>query len=171
MSRLDRLWAAWRSDYVTGVTSDREPRENERECVFCAILEGERPDQEGNIVFRGEYCVVILNAYPYTSGHVLVMPNRHVSDLDQLNEAEGAELWSLLTKSVTALKTAYSPEGVNVGANIGRAAGAGIPAHLHLHALPRWIGDTNFMTSVAEVRVMPESLGVSLQRLRDAWPA
>lgn len=166
MSGLDRLWAAWRSEYVAVADG-----QNAVECVFCAILGGDLPGEEGNVVFRGERCAVILNAYPYTSGHVLVMPVRHVSDLDQLTEEEGVELWSLTTKSAAALKSAYGPEGLNLGANIGRAAGAGIPAHLHLHALPRWTGDTNFMTSVAEARVLPESLAVSLKRLRDAWPA
>ena len=166
MSGLDRLWAAWRSEYVTGADET-----NAAGCVFCAILGGDLPDQEGNVVFRGEQCAVVLNAYPYTSGHVLVMPVRHVSEFEQLTEEESAELWALTTKSVAALKAAYGPEGFNVGANIGRAAGAGIPAHLHLHALPRWTGDTNFMTAVAEARVMPESLAVSLKRLRDAWPA
>lgn len=166
MSGLDRLWAAWRSEYVTEADD-----KNAIECVFCAILAGDLPEQECYVVHRGEHCAVILNAYPYTSGHVLVMPIRHASELEQLEEHEAVELWSLMTRSVVAMKAAYKPEGVNIGANMGRAAGAGIPAHLHLHALPRWTGDTNFMTSVAEVRVMPESLGVSLQRLRDAWPA
>ena len=112
----------------------------------------------------------MLNAYPYASGHLLVTPVRHLGDLDELTAAESGALWQATTAAVRALTTAYGPDGVNMGANLGRAAGAGIPAHLHLHVVPRWSGDTNFMTSVAGVRVMPESLLASWERLHAAWP-
>jgi ATP adenylyltransferase len=163
---LDRLWAAWRGEYVAGADEA-----NAGGCVFCAILESGKPDSETHIVWRGAHCFAILNAFPYTSGHLLVMPQRHVSELEALTLEETAELWAGVTTAVVALKAAYSPEGVNIGANMGRAAGAGIPAHFHVHALPRWVGDTNFMTSVAELRVMPEALSTTWERLRAAWPA
>ena len=163
---LDRLWAAWRSEYVGGADEA-----NAAGCVFCSILSSDLGDEEARIVWRGRHCFAILNAYPYTSGHVLVMPLRHVSDLEALTLDETAELWAAVTTTVVTLKGAYSPEGINIGANIGRAAGAGIPAHFHVHALPRWTGDTNFMTSVAEARVMPEGLDVTWHKLRSAWPS
>jgi ATP adenylyltransferase len=162
---LDRLWAAWRSEYVGGADEA-----NQGGCVFCALLESGRPDEETRIVWRGAHCFAILNAYPYTTGHLLIMPLRHVSDLEALTPEEAAELWATVTTAVVALKAAYGPEGVNLGANIGRAAGAGIPAHFHVHALPRWTGDTNFMTSVAESRVMPEGLDVTWSKLTAVWP-
>jgi diadenosine tetraphosphate (Ap4A) HIT family hydrolase len=114
--------------------------------------------------------VAILNAYPYTSGHLMVMPVRHTADLETLAPGEAAALMEGLQAGVSALKAAYRPDGVNVGANLGKAAGAGVPGHLHLHALPRWTGDTNFMTTVAETRVLPEALSVSDEKLRASWP-
>ena len=171
---LERLWAGWRSDYIAGVTADEtSPPEADRDeamCVFCRILASDAPDAETYVVWRGERAAVILNAYPYTSGHVLALPVRHVSELEDLDADEAVALWGAVTDSVRALKAAYRPEGINVGANIGRGAGAGIPGHFHVHALPRWAGDTNFMTSVAETRVMPETLSVTWDRIRTAWP-
>jgi ATP adenylyltransferase len=111
-----------------------------------------------------------MNAYPYASGHVLVLPLRHVGPMAELTAGESAELWSATQDSVTAIEKAFDPDGLNMGANLGRAAGAGLPGHLHLHVLPRWSGDTNFMTSVAETRVLPETLQLSWKRLTDAWP-
>ena len=141
------------------------------DCVFCAILASGEPDERTHVVWQGETCVAILNAYPYTSGHLMVMPRRHESELEGLEAGEAAELWPAVTAAVRAIKAAYSPDGLNVGANLGQAGGAGIPGHAHVHVLPRWGGDTNFMTSVAGVRVMPESLDDSWQKLRSAWPA
>jgi len=165
---LDRLWAGWRSEYIEGVTND--DRGDHEGCVFCRILGSGAPDEETFVVWRGERVAVILNAYPYTSGHVLVLPIRHGSDLEDLDAEESAALWAAVTDAVRALKSAYQPEGINVGANIGRGAGAGIPGHFHVHALPRWAGDTNFMTTVAETRVMPETLSATWRKLRAAWP-
>jgi ATP adenylyltransferase len=121
------------------------------------------------VLWRGERTFAVLNAYPYASGHLMVMPVRHVRSMAELDEEEGIELWSALRSGVAALEGAYGPEGVNIGANLGRAAGAGIPRHLHLHAVPRWIGDTNFMTAVANVRVLPETLADSWKRLHAVW--
>jgi len=111
-----------------------------------------------------------MNAYPYASGHVLVLPLRHAGTLGGLTADESAELWSATLQAVSTIETAYEPDGLNMGANLGRAAGAGLPSHVHLHVLPRWSGDTNFMTSVAEARVMPETLQLSWKKLTDAWP-
>ena len=111
-----------------------------------------------------------MNAYPYASGHVLVLPLRHTGSLAELTAEESAELWSATQASVAAIEAAYEPDALNMGANLGRAAGAGLPSHVHLHVLPRWSGDTNFMTAVAGTRVMPETLQLSWKRLTDAWP-
>jgi ATP adenylyltransferase len=169
LSALDRLWAGWRSSYIEGVTKpDAEPGE----CVFCAILASGMSDEETFVVWRheGGGAVALLNAYPYGSGHLMIMPTRHVPSPEDLAPDEAASLWQGVTEAVRALRAAYRPEGLNIGANLGRAAGAGIPDHLHVHALPRWGGDTNFMTAVAEVRVLPEPLSTSYRKIRDAWP-
>jgi ATP adenylyltransferase len=140
--------------------------------VFCAILAAGLPDEETHVVHRDPTGQVfaILNAYPYATGHLLVMPTRHAGRLSDLEDAESVAVWRVLQAAVVALEVAYDPDGMNLGANLGRAAGAGIPGHLHLHALPRWVGDTNFMTSVAEARVLPEPLAVTAAKLRRAWP-
>ena len=156
---LERIWAGWRSEYVTGATS-------EDGCVLCRVLA-----EDAYVVWRGGLCAAVLNAYPYTSGHLMVMPLRHVGELDQLDDDEGDELFAAARKAVAAVKGAYEPGGFNLGANLGRAGGAGIPGHLHLHVLPRWNGDTNFMTAVAETRVLPESLPTTWKKLKDAWPS
>jgi ATP adenylyltransferase len=140
-------------------------------CVFCRILASGEDDERTHIVWRGEVVFGILNAYPYTSGHLMVMPYRHVGSLDELTTDEGAALWRAMVDAESALRAAYSPEGVNIGINLGRAAGAGVLGHLHVHAVPRWLGDSNFMTSVAETRVLPESLDVSADKIRKAWPS
>jgi diadenosine tetraphosphate (Ap4A) HIT family hydrolase len=140
--------------------------------VFALILSTDASpasDELNHIVHRGKYCIAILNAYPYTSGHCMVMPVRHVGTLLDLRAEEAAELWGFVTHATGALNVAYAPEGINVGANLGRAAGAGIPGHLHVHLVPRWNGDTNFMTAIAETRVIPEGLATSWRKLHDAW--
>ncbi|MDQ3107807.1 MAG: HIT domain-containing protein [Actinomycetota bacterium] len=163
---LERLWAGWRTEYVS---SAGEAGPGDAGCVFCRILTSGEPDESTGVVWRGEGVVAILNAYPYTSGHLMVMPTRHVGELEDLG-ADASEVWSAVTAGVRALKAAYQPEGINVGANLGRAAGAGVPGHFHVHLLPRWNGDTNFMTSVAETRVLPESLDATWAKLRTSWP-
>ncbi len=120
---------------------------------------------------RDEATFAVLNAYPYTSGHVMVAPVRHEAELDGLDDAEARSLMAMMQRATTAVRAAYTPEGMNVGLNIGRAGGAGVPGHLHVHVLPRWAGDTNFMTSVAETRVLPEPLAATLEKLRAAWPS
>jgi ATP adenylyltransferase len=164
---LERLWAGWRTEYVSSA-GDSGPADDG--CVFCRILASGEPDEATKVVWRGDGVVALLNAYPYTSGHLMVMPTRHVGEIEDLTDDEAAELWPAVTRAVRALKEAYRPEGINVGANLGRAAGAGVPGHFHVHLLPRWNGDTNFMTTVAETRVLPESLDATWEKLRSAWP-
>ena len=170
MSGLDHLWAGWRSAYLDEVTASDGPVVAGPGSLFEGILGSGLPDDETYIVHRGPTCFVVLNAYPYTNGHVLVLPNRAVPELEGLTEDEHTELWGLVRTSVGAIREAYRCDGVNVGMNLGRAAGAGVPDHLHVHVLPRWNGDTNFMTAVAEVRVLTESLRESYDKLRAAWP-
>ena len=168
MTSLERLWAGWRTPYVEQAGVDP----GDDGCVFCAILTGGLPDQETHVVWRhpAGLAAAILNAYPYTSGHLMVMPTRHVGDIEDLSSDEMQAVWDGVRQAVQALKRAYHPDGLNLGANLGRSAGAGIPDHVHLHVLPRWQGDTNFMTSVADTRVLPEALPVSAAKVRAAWP-
>ena len=164
---MERLWAGWRSSYVAAAGNGALAGEGS---IFRRILDTGLPDEETHVVWRGETCFAILNAFPYTSGHVLVMPYREVGELEDLTPGEATELWSAVRDAVVTLKAAYGPQGVNVGLNLGEAAGAGIPSHLHVHVLPRWNADSNFMTAVAEARVLPEALGDTWRKLRDAWP-
>jgi ATP adenylyltransferase len=172
---LDHLWAGWRGDYVrstgsTHETDDQNADEPSDPCIFCRIAASGPPSPENGVLWVGAHTFAVLNAYPYASGHLMVLPIRHVGSLAELTEVEGTEMWSGLGSAVTALQTAYGPEGMNLGANLGQAAGAGIPRHLHFHAVPRWLGDTNFMTAVAGTRVLPETLTATWQHLRAAWP-
>lgn len=182
---LERLWAGWRAQYV-GLVSGEEgdlgvaqvagsgvPAGDEAlsGCVFCAIAGSAAPDEERFVVWSSETVLAVLNAYPYTSGHVLVMPRRHVRELAELSAAEAGDLWDAVRDGVAAVRRAYEPEGLNLGVNLGRAAGAGIPAHLHVHVVPRWTGDTSFMTATAGVRVLPEALSVTWKRVHEAWAA
>lgn len=175
MTRLDRLWAGWRTSYMDEVTADGNAGMPSGDgSVFTRILRaveaGELTDETANIVHRGSAAFAILNAYPYGTGHLLVMPFREVGALDELTPEESADVWRLVNESVVAVKAAYRPEGVNVGFNLGRAAGAGVPTHIHGHVLPRWDADSNFMTTVAEARVLPEPLSITWQKLTAAWP-
>ena len=162
---LERLWAGWRSTYIEGVAI-QPPTDD---CLFCRLLAMD--PEEALVLQRNELVFAVLNAYPYTSGHLMVAPVRHEGALSRLSRAEAGALMMMTQDATVALERAYTPDGVNVGANLGRAAGAGIPGHVHMHALPRWVGDTNFMTSVAEARVLPEPLGVTWKKLKGAWPA
>ncbi|GIU83652.1 MAG: hydrolase [Acidimicrobiales bacterium] len=168
MTGLEHLWATWRAAYVSGESDAAVPDGDGS--LFERILGSGRTDEEILVVHRGRLCVVMLNRFPYTSGHLMVMPKRAVAELEDLDPDEAAELWDLVRRAVVALKTAYSPDGVNIGMNLGRAAGAGVSEHLHVHVLPRWLGDTNFMTTVSGTRVLPEALDVTWRKVRDAWP-
>ena len=154
---MDRIWSPWRNAYVT--RTEEPPG-----CVFCIArtLDGEQQ----LIVHEGKLAYVILNKFPYNGGHLMVVPHRHVAHLAGLEDAELTEIAKLTQLSERVLTAAYSPQGINVGMNLGRPAGAGIVDHLHIHLVPRWNGDTNFMTVVGEVRVLPEELPSTAQRLR-----
>ncbi|MDE3085343.1 MAG: HIT domain-containing protein [Acidobacteriota bacterium] len=167
---LEHLWAGWRLDYVQRAGAE-ERAGAPGECVFCRIAASGPPSADNGVVWRDERVFVVLNAYPYASGHLLVLPVRHVGDLHELDPAESAAMWGATLDAMAALGAAYDPDGMNMGANLGRAAGAGIPRHVHLHVVPRWSGDTNFMTTVGGVRVLPEALAQSWEKLEGAWPA
>lgn len=173
---LERLWAGWRNAYVSGAVDgppDDAPDlsvDDPVRCVFCRIAASGPASPDNGVLWVGATVMVVLNAYPYASGHLMAVPLRHVRSLDDLGDEESGELWAATRLAVAAQEAAYRPEGVNLGANLGEAAGAGIPRHLHLHAVPRWKGDTNFMTAVADTRVLPETLASSWERLTAVWP-
>ncbi len=167
---LDRLWAGWRMPYIGRDDDKRAMEIPEGLSLFEGIEQADLPDEETYVVWRGERCFALLNAYPYTSGHLMVLPKRAVAELESLESDEYDELFAAVRSAVVALKVAYSPHGVNVGINLGEGSGAGVPNHLHVHVLPRWTGDANFMTTVAEARVLPEALPDVWRRLTEAWP-
>jgi ATP adenylyltransferase len=164
---LDRLWAGWRATYINEVATQRPPEDDDG-CLFERLAAADAA--EALVLARTERAFAVMNAYPYTSGHLMVAPIRHVATLAGLDRADAHELMSLTQDATAAVQAAYDPQGINVGVNIGRAAGAGIPGHVHVHVLPRWNGDTNFMTAVAEARVLPEALTASYDKLLAAWP-
>ena len=149
----ERLWAPWRYDYVTS------PGDGNEGCVFCGIGESDTSmDRENLVLHRGEYAFVVLNRYPYINGHLMIVPFRHVPDLSSLESVERTEIMELALQAEKALKQGMKCQGINGGWNIGSAGGAGIPGHFHLHMLPRWNGDTNFMSTVGAIRVVSQSL-------------
>jgi ATP adenylyltransferase len=158
---MDYVWSPWRYAYIAQA-NDKQP-----ECIFCDALV-RKDDTETLIAFRGKNVFVILNRYPYTSGHVMIVPYAHVAELGLCNGETRAEMMELATRVEQAFKADYKPDGINLGMNLGKAAGAGVTGHLHLHALPRWFGDTNFMTVAAETRVHPEELRVTYERMKKA---
>ncbi len=157
------LWAPWRLEYI--VQADELPG-----CILCAEAAGELPEADSLLVHRGSCALALLNKYPYSSGHLMAAPLRHVGSLGELTDEEALELHRLAVAGVEALTAVYAPDGFNLGWNLGRAAGAGITDHVHLHIVPRWSGDTNFMPVLADVKVLPEHLLETRDRLRAAWP-
>jgi ATP adenylyltransferase len=164
---LERFAAAWREAYITEAT-ERERRGDDAECVFCALAR-EEPSADSGVIARSARSYVCLNAFPYGSGHLLVLPAAHLGTLEELDGSGADDLFAMLRRASAALRRAYEPDGLNVGFNLGRAAGAGIPGHLHAHVLPRWSGDTNFMTAIGETRVLPESLASTWAKVHAAW--
>ena len=160
---MDTLWSPWRHEYIASASKSSEGKQ---ECVFCALRDASEHDESNYVVYRAEHCFVTLNIYPYTSGHLLVIPYEHAGDLDAASKEATNELMDLLKRCQTALRAAYEPEGINVGMNLGKAAGAGVADHIHFHILPRWFGDTNFMTAVGSTRVIPEDLATTYQKIR-----
>ena len=170
-TEMERLWAGWRLPYIAaGGEHESVAPPRAGQSLFEGIEQSGLDDDVTYVLWRGEHCFALLNAYPYSSGHLMVLPRRAVPELEDLTADEHVELFAGVRDGVVALKAAYSPDGVNVGINLGRGAGAGVPDHLHVHCVPRWSGDTNFMTSIAEARVLPESLRDSWERLVAAWP-
>ncbi|MDE3153627.1 MAG: HIT domain-containing protein [Acidobacteriota bacterium] len=154
---MERLWSPWRLAYVTGTSTSHG-------CIFCEAPHQDGPDSL--VVFRGAACFVILNLFPYNSGHLMVVPNRHIGTLTEATAPELTELMRLTRRAEMAITEAYRPQGMNVGINLGRPAGAGIVDHVHVHVVPRWTGDTNFMSVVGDVRVLPEEPIATAGRLR-----
>ena len=154
------LWAPWRLEYVTH--ADEQPG-----CVFCAEAAGEV--EESLVVHRGERAFVVLNKFPYSSGHLLVAPLAHVGELADVGDETALEVHRLALRAIEALRAVYSPDGFNLGWNLGRVAGAGIADHVHLHVVPRWSGDTSFMPVLGDVKVLPEHLHATRERVTGAW--
>lgn len=161
---MERLWAPWRMAYIGGTSGGGESK---GDCIFC-VKPGESDDAANLIVHRGRSCFVILNAYPYNNGHLMIVPYRHLSRLSELSDEENTELLALAARMCETLGDTSGPDGYNIGMNLGSVAGAGIADHLHLHLVPRWNGDTNFMPVLADVKVMPESLDQVYAKLTQA---
>jgi len=159
---MDYLWTPWRYQYMKEAASGAQP-----DCIFCDAA-ARTDDSETLVVYRGKKAFIILNRYPYTSGHVMIVPYAHVADLSAADPDALSEMMRLAQRVETIYGNTYKPDGMNLGMNLGRAAGAGVAGHLHLHVLPRWIGDSNFMTVTGETRVHPEDLKTTYQRLRAA---
>lgn len=160
---VDYLWTPWRYAYITGA----QPDSFDGECLFCS-RQAASDDKRSLIVHRGKHSFVILNAYPYTSGHVMVVPDAHVDSLEKLSAEAAAEVMHLSQRMEGVLRKLYRPDGLNLGMNIGKAAGAGIAGHIHMHVLPRWVADANFMSVVGETRMLPETLDVTWDRISKA---
>ena len=184
---MDILWTPWRYRYVStvdtatrqGVPSELAAWPGDTGCVFCNLLEASayavaaglpaaNADRAANIVARGDKCFICLNAYPYNSGHVMILPYAHIAELGKLEPAEAQEMMAMAQRLERTLRKVYLPDGINLGMNLGKAAGAGVTGHVHMHMLPRWSGDTNFMTVIGETRVLPEPLEVTWERLHTA---
>ncbi|MFM7771493.1 MAG: HIT family protein [Acidimicrobiaceae bacterium] len=163
---LERIWNGWRADYVV---HGQGAQKKSDKSVFTQILDSGMSDEQCYIVHRGERVFAIMNAFPYTSGHLLVVPYREVAELEDLSHDETSELWATVTTGVKVLKSVYKPEAMNVGINLGAAAGGSIAQHLHVHIVGRWGGDTNFMVATANTKILPEALDVSADRIRKAW--
>ena len=188
LNRMDYLWTPWRYPYL--VDADPQGRKGvpkalaawtgDCHCVFCNLIAATRfavehggsavdADRAANIVWRGEHSFIVLNAFPYSSGHVMIVPYAHQETLASLDPAVAAEIMTLAQRTDGVLRQVYTPDGINMGLNLGKAAGAGVAGHLHMHVLPRWLGDSNFMTVIAETRVLPETLETTWQRLREGF--
>jgi len=156
---MDYLWTPWRYAYVTG--ADRTTG-----CIFCDAPK--ETDEKAHIVYRGTDCYIILNTYPYTNGHVMIVPYAHLDELQKLPSPAAAEMMTLTQRMEVVLRSLYRPDGINLGMNIGKAAGAGVAGHIHMHILPRWVADANFASVIGETRVLPEALEVTWRRIRQA---
>lgn len=158
---MDVLWSPWRYDYITAGSNAEISG-----CVFCDILNSSASDEERFILKRAEFNFVILNIYPYTSGHLMVVPYGHLDSIDKAEKAATDEMMDLVKAAQTAISDVYTPDGINLGMNLGKAAGAGVAGHYHMHLLPRWIGDVNFMTAIGQTRTIPETLAATYEKLK-----
>ncbi|MBK8301912.1 MAG: HIT domain-containing protein [Chloracidobacterium sp.] len=161
---MDVLWSPWRYDYITGGGVTKPAG-----CVFCQILINSASDEENFILHRAEFNFVILNIYPYTTGHLMVLPYAHLSGPATADKQTTDEMMDLVKTAQSALTDIYSPDGINLGMNLGKAAGAGVADHYHMHILPRWIGDVNFMTAIGQTRTLPETLPETYKKLKDKF--
>jgi ATP adenylyltransferase len=158
---MKRLWAPWRMEYISG-----EPRPG---CLFCRVIDHPEDKDADLVVWRPDDAIVIMNKFPYNPGHTIVAPKVHVPSLENLDDDQTTHLMRAVRRTIAVLRSTLTPDGFNVGANIGRAAGAGIPDHVHLHVVPRWDGDTNFMAVIDDVKVVPEALAQTAAKLREAF--
>lgn len=158
---MKRIWSPWRAQFI-------QSKEKPAGCIFCDAVK-KQDGAENLIIARSKLGFVILNRYPYTSGHVMVVPFQHVPSYEELDQPTRSELMELINQATGVIRKVYQPEGFNVGANLGLPAGAGVASHIHFHIVPRWIGDANFMSTVGEVRVLPEELEETYRKLKDAW--
>jgi len=161
MRYMKRIWSPWRMKYI-------KENSSQSECPFCKAISG-KDDRKNLVVFRGKNAFVMLNRYPYTTGHILVLPYIHQEKMSEFDPKTRSEMMELVNQAGQVLELVYKPQGMNVGLNLGTAAGAGIPKHLHWHIVPRWMGDTNYMTTVGSVRVLPESLEDTYQKIQSSW--
>jgi len=163
---MDYLFTPWRYTYITGAAAPGD-------CLFCGLIQPKndqlKDDEKSLIVHRATHCFVVLNAFPYTSGHVMVVPYEHLDELAKLSQPAAQEMMALTQRLEAVLRELYRPDGVNLGMNIGKAAGAGVAGHIHMHVLPRWFGDVNFMSAVGETRVIPEDLQTTYKKLRSKF--
>jgi ATP adenylyltransferase len=163
---MDHLFTPWRYAYITGANASGD-------CLFCGLIHPKnaqaKDDEKSLIVHRAEHCFVMLNAFPYTSGHAMIVPYDHVDELIKLSQPAAQEIMALTQRLESVLRELYRPDGINLGMNIGKAAGAGVAGHIHMHILPRWFGDVNFMSAIGETRVLPEDLQTTYQRMRSKF--
>ena len=167
MTPLQLLWNGWRAEYVQTADRSTDP---DGMSVFARILSSGLSDDEAHIVFRGDEVFAILNAFPYTVGHLMVLPYRQLGLLEDLSPSESSELWTTVTVATQVIRSVMRCDGLNVGLNLGKVAGGSISEHLHVHVVPRWLGDSNFMTATANTRTLPESLPATAAKIRAAWP-
>ena len=160
---MDILWTPWRYAYIKSGSSEQQDRQTA--CVFCELLKDKRTDDSKFILHRANHNYVVLNIYPYISGHLLVVPYSHIGDLDRVPKNATDEMMDLTKQCQTILRETYHPHGYNIGMNLGRSAGAGVDGHVHMHVMPRWTGDSNFMSTIGETRVIPEDLATTYGRL------
>lgn len=161
------LWNPWRYEYIRRFTEEKEGKVGEKECLFCKLQK--MSEDDALMVYRGKFSFVVLNAYPYNSGHLMIAPYAHVSDPTQLEEEASLEIVHVLKRSLRVLRRVFAPDGFNIGANIGRAAGAGVPDHFHIHVVPRWVGDANFIAIIGETKPIPVSLREVYEAIKKSW--